>query len=142
MKQVIRLASVVAALMLCAASASSLNGGAYPGPAYHDTDLGGGEYMVRVSGASKHRAREIAFGRAAEVCGSGGFDVIGGDIDARENYVATTTGGEYARTTTVSDATTYDVSVVYQCRSGSGQLGQRQYAGGPADNSAATLPRY
>jgi hypothetical protein len=141
MKQVIRLATVVAALLICAASASNLNGGVYPGPAYHDTDLGGGEFMVRVSGAEKHRAREIAFGRAAEVCGSGGFDVIGGDIDAHENYVATSAGNEYARTTTVSDASTYDVSVVYSCRSGSGRIEQRSYAG-PADNSASNLPRY
>jgi hypothetical protein len=128
--------------VVCAASATSHQGGAYPGPAFRDTDLGGGEYMVTVSGASKVRAREIAFGRAAEVCGSGGFDLLDGDVDAQEHYVATTHGSEFARTTHVHDATTYDVTLLYQCRSGAGRIVDQHRQPRPSDDSAAALPRY
>lgn len=114
------------------------SGGAYPGPSYRDTDLGGGEYMVVVSGGTHTRAREIALGRAAEVCGSGGFDVLEADANSNESYQASST----VVATTVTDTSTYDVTMIYQCRSGGGRLGQRQYAGGPVDNSAASLPRY
>ena len=147
MKQVIRLASVLCALALCAASASSLNDGAYPRTApYRDTDLGGGEYMVVVSGYSKVRAREIAFGRAREVCGSGGFDIIDGDVNKDESYTTTTHGTDARTTTTVEDTSSYDVTVIYQCRAGRGHLMQQQYAGGTTTNapgnSPADLPRY
>lgn len=137
MKQAIRLAGVMAALVVCGASASSINsGGAYPGPAYRDTDLGGGELMVTVTGGGKVQAREIALRRAAEVCGSGGFDVVAGDVNTNERYVAHSS----VVGASVEDQSTYDVTMIYQCRSGGGRF-ERQYAG-PTDNSAASLPRY
>src|SRR5688500_11764657 len=141
MKQASRLAIVVAALLVCAASASSLNGGAYPGPAIRDTPLGGGEHLVTVSGASMHTARDLAYGRARAVCGGAGFDALDGDVSKDERYVAHRHSTEHTSVTHVADNSTYDVTLMYRCRSGAEAVGvtvdESDYAEVPRRRDAA-----
>lgn len=135
MRNAIRVVGVGAALVLCAASATSYQG------SYRDTNLGGGMYMVVVE-VNKHTtlatARQYAFQRAGEVCRGAGFT----PVDADGNTYAGT-GAVYTRQrvgdTSITTANTIgggsDFTLVYTCNS------TTSTGGPPGADYGAGVPR-
>lgn len=137
MGKAMRIAGVVSALVLCAASATGFR------ESYKETNLGGGQYMIVVE-VNKHTsaatARQYAFQRAAEVCGAGGFTPLGADGNtyAGPTIVTTHRIGNVDMTTANQTGGGSDFTLLYACNRG---VGASQGGYGQGVPRAEDLPR-